>query len=51
MVQYLIKESGNLNDKQIQKIHNETGIDMLDILAEDTQWFMLEDKQLSNWGL
>ena len=44
---YLIKESGNLNDKQIQKIHNETGIDMLDILAEDTQWFMLEDKQLS----
>ena len=40
---YLIKESGNLNDKQIQKIH----IDMLDILAEDTQWFMLEDKQLS----
>ena len=44
---YLIKESGNLNDKQIQKIHKETGIDMLDILAEDTQWFMLDDKQLS----
>ena len=44
---YLIKESGNLNDKQIQKIHKETGIDMLDILAEDTQWFMLDDKNLS----
>jgi len=44
---FLIKESGNLNSKQIQKIHNETGIDILDVLAEDTQWFMLNDKQLS----
>ena len=44
---FLIKESGNLNNKQIQKIHNETGIDILDVLAEDTQWFMLSDKQLS----
>ena len=44
---FLIKESGNLNNKQIQKIHNETGIDILDVLAEDTQWFMLGDKQLS----
>ena len=44
---FLIKESGNLNNKQIQKIHNETGIDILDVLAEDTQWFMLNDKQVS----
>ena len=44
---FLIKESGNLNNKQIQKIHNETGIDILDVLAEDTQWFMLNNKQLS----
>ena len=44
---FLIKDSGNLNNKQIQKIHNETGIDILDVLAEDTQWFMLNDKQLS----
>ena len=44
---FFIKESGNLNNKQIQKIHNETGIDILDVLAEDTQWFMLNDKQLS----
>ena len=44
---FLIKESGNLNNKQIQKIHNETGIDILDVLAENTQWFMLNDKQLS----
>ena len=44
---FLIKESGNLNDKQIQKIHDETGINILDVLAEDTQWFMLENKQLS----
>ena len=44
---FLIKESGNLNSKQIQKIHNETGIDILDVLAENTQWFMLNDKQLS----
>ena len=44
---FLIKENGDLTDKQLTKIHNETGIDILDVLAEDTQWFMLDGKQLS----
>jgi len=43
----LIREHGELSDKNLQKIHAETGIDILDVLAEDTQWFMLEDKRLS----
>ena len=44
---FLIKEDGNLSNKNLKKIHDETGIDILDVLAEDTQWFMLDDKQLS----
>src|SRR6056300_821079 len=43
----LIKEHGELSNKQIMQIHEETGIDILDVLAEESQWFILEDKQLS----
>ena len=43
----LIKENGNLTDKQINMIHEETGIDILDCLVEQTQWYMLEGKELS----
>lgn len=43
----LIKEDGNLSDKQINMIHEETGIDILDCLVEQTQWYMLEGKELS----
>lgn len=43
----LIKEHGELSDKNLMKIHDETGIDILDCLAEQSQWFMLEDNQLS----
>ncbi len=42
----LIKEHGELNDNQIMKIHAETGIDILDVLAEDTQWFIVEGNKL-----
>ena len=38
----LIKENGNLSDKQVNMIHEETGIDILDCLVEQTQWYMLE---------
>jgi len=44
---YLIKEHGELNDKGITKIHKDTGIDILDILQEQSEWFMLEDHQIS----
>ena len=43
----LIKEHGELSDKNLMKIHKETGIDILDCLAEQTQWFMLNNNQLS----
>jgi len=43
----LIKEHGGLSDKNLQKIHNATDVDVIDCLAENTEWFMLEDNQLS----
>lgn len=43
----LIKEHGQLSDKNLQKIHEETDIDTLDMLAEQSQWFMLNENQLS----
>jgi hypothetical protein len=43
----LIKEHGQLTDKRLQMIHEASGIDILDCLAEDSQWFMLENKQMS----
>lgn len=43
----LIKEHGELTDNGVEKIHAETGIDILDVLAEETQWFMLEGDELS----
>lgn len=43
----LIKEHGELSDKNLDKIHKETGVDILDVLSENTQWFMLKDNELS----
>jgi hypothetical protein len=43
----LIREHGELKDNNIEKIHKETGIDILDCLAEQTEWFTLEDGALS----
>lgn len=43
----LIKEHGELSDKRLMEIHEETGIDILDVLAEESQWFILDDKQMS----
>lgn len=43
----LIKEHGTLSDERIMQIHEETGIDILDVLAEESSWYMLEDKELS----
>ena len=42
----LIKEHGELSDKQIQKIHEETGIDIMDILLEDSKWYVLDNGDL-----
>ena len=43
----LIKEHGELSDANLMKIHEKTGIDILDVLAEDHQWFMTEGNKLS----
>lgn len=42
----LIKEHGELSDARVMQIHEETGIDILDCLAEDHQWFMVEGNKL-----
>ena len=39
----LIKEHGDLSDKQVQKIHEETGVDIMDVLMEDSKWYVIED--------
>jgi len=43
---YLIKEKYNLSDSQIEKALKEAGFTIEDILAENTTWFMLDNKQL-----
>lgn len=43
----LIKEHGELSQKNLEKIHNESGVEMLDLLAEQSQWYVLPDQSLS----
>ena len=42
----LIKEHGELSDSNIQKIHESTGIDIMDVLLESSQWYVLENGNL-----
>jgi hypothetical protein len=44
---YLIKEEWGLSTKQLNTILEECCIDRMDILAEESEWYMLEDNQLS----
>lgn len=44
---YLMKENFSLSDKQIAKALKEMNVDVLDFLAEQSEWFLLEDQQLS----
>ena len=44
---YLIKEDFGVSEKKLKQGLNEYGVDFNDFLAENTQWFMLEDKELS----
>ena len=43
----LLKEHLNLSDKSIQRIVEEVGLDPLDFLSEETQWFKTKDGMLS----
>lgn len=44
---YLLKEKFSISDKQLKEAIEYAGLDPLDFLAENTQWFVLEDKRLS----
>ena len=44
---YLIKEDFSISERKLKKALNEYGVDFNDFLAENTEWFMLEDKELS----
>lgn len=44
---YLIKEKYNLNDKQLKTICEKLDLETLDFLNENSEWFVLQDKQLS----
>ena len=44
---YLIKEDFGVSERKLKQGLNEYGVDFNDFLAENTQWFMLEDKELS----
>lgn len=43
----LIKEHGQLSQSNVEKIYKQTGVDMVDLLAEQTQWYVLPDQSLS----
>lgn len=44
---YLLKEHFSVSDKNINKIIQESDIDPLDLLQEESKWYLLEDGQLS----
>lgn len=44
---YLIREHFNVSDKNLQKIVTESKMDVMDFLAENSQWYVLDDKMLS----
>lgn len=44
---FLIREKYGLSDRSIKKILKECNVEVMDMLSENTEWFLLEDKQLS----
>jgi hypothetical protein len=44
---FLIKEKYNVSDKDLYNIAEKAGIDPLDLLVENNEWFVLDDKRLS----
>ena len=45
---FLIKEKTGMTDKEIKQICEKVGIEPLDFLNENSEWFVLEDRQLSH---
>lgn len=44
---YLLKEKYNISDRQLTEAIATIGLTPVDFLAENTQWFVLEDKRLT----
>lgn len=44
---FLIKENYNLTDKQLDQVMNKLDVDPIDLMVEQNEWFLLENKQLS----
>jgi len=44
---YLIKEDFGVSERKLKQGLKEYGVDFNDFLSENTQWFMLEDRELS----
>jgi len=44
---FLIKEKYNLTDRHVEKILEKVDVDASGLLSEGSQWFLLQDKQLS----
>lgn len=44
---FLLKEKYNLSDKHIQNALHEANIDTLDLILEQSEWFILENHQLA----
>ena len=44
---YLLKEKCEISEKKLESILKEHDIDVTDFLTENTEWFMLENKQLA----
>ena len=44
---FLLREKFNVSDKNINKIVKETNCDILDFMAEKTEWYLLSDGRLS----
>lgn len=44
---FLLKEKYNMSDKNLEKILKESNIDILDMMQENSQWYLLENGMLS----
>jgi len=45
---FLLKEKYNVSEKNLEKILKESGIDIVDMLQENSQWYLLENGMLSH---
>ena len=44
---FLLKEHFGVDEKSLTKILKESGVDIIDMLAENSHWFLLDDQMLS----